>query len=88
MAFRVGGLRRNRGRQWMTIRALVLTEEPLCRPCLAKDRVTASEEVDHIIPLAAGGKDDRANLQGICGDCHKVKHGAMRRVGVDGWPAS
>jgi len=80
--------RPNRGRRWMATRALVLTEEPLCRPCLKKGRTTASEEVDHIVALEDGGTDDRENLQGICGDCHKVKHGAMPRTGVDGWPVT
>ena len=70
----------------MRTRALVLTEEPLCRPCRAKGRVTVSEEVDHIVPLEHGGTDARENLQGICGDCHKVKHGAAPRIGADGWP--
>jgi len=70
----------------MRIRAQVLREEPLCRMCLAKGRTTASEEVDHIIPLEDDGTDDRENLQGLCADCHKVKHGAMPRIGADGWP--
>lgn len=72
----------------MRIRAQVLAEEPLCRVCLAKGRTTASEEVDHIIALEDDGTDDRENLQGICGECHKIKHGAMPRIGVDGWPVT
>lgn len=79
-------MRANRGRRWMTLRAVVLSEEPTCRSCTMRGRVTASEEVDHIIPLEDGGTDDRSNLQGLCGDCHKQKHGAMPRIGVDGWP--
>lgn len=70
----------------MALRAVVLSEEPLCRPCTTRGRVTASAEVDHILALEDGGTDDRENLQGICEECHKVKHGAMPRVGVDGWP--
>lgn len=77
---------RTRGRRWMRIRAQVLREEPLCRPCQEKGRVAASEEVDHILALEDGGTDDRKNLRGVCGDCHKVKHGAMPRIGADGWP--
>lgn len=79
---------RTRGRRWMAIRALVLTEEPLCRLCLAKDRVTASTQVDHIVALEDGGTDERSNLRGVCDDCHKVKHGSMPRIGVDGWPVA
>jgi len=33
-----------------------------------------SVEVDHIIPLSAGGHPtSRVNLQGICHECHDVK---------------
>jgi len=30
-------------------------------------------EVDHAIPLGAGGSDDPDNLQGLCGECHRLK---------------
>ena len=79
-------VRRDRSRRYQRVRAMVLAEEPLCRPCTARGRVAASDEVDHIVALEDGGNDDRDNLQGICGDCHKVKHGGMPRIGVDGWP--
>jgi len=70
----------------MVLRAMVLAEEPFCRPCRKRGRFTASTEVDHIVPLQDGGSDARQNLQGICRDCHIVKHGGMPRVGADGWP--
>lgn len=78
--------KRNRGRAWMRLRLVVLNEEPLCRVCLTHHRTTASAEVDHILALEHGGTDDRDNLQGICTECHKIKHGAMPRIGTDGWP--
>lgn len=55
------------------MRAQVLREEPLCRPCDAQGFVTASVTADHIIPLAEGGTGERENMQGICGPCHKAK---------------
>ena len=70
----------------MALRAIVLAEEPLCQPGLRAGRVEASTAVDHIVPLSEGGTDDRSNLQGICEDCHKIKHGGMPRIGMDGWP--
>ncbi len=30
-------------------------------------------QIDHIIPLASGGKNDISNLQPLCVDCHKQK---------------
>jgi len=35
--------------------------------------VSASEEVDHVVPLSLGGTEDRHNKQGICKPCHKAK---------------
>jgi len=64
------------------MRKIVLAEEPLCRLCLAKGRVTASGIADHIVPLSEGGTGDRSNYQALgyprsrypngC-DCHDIK---------------
>ena len=74
---------RIRGRAGMKLRAQIRAEEPLCRMCLALDLVTATAEIDHIVPLTAGGTNDRGNFQGLCGPCHEAKsaterHGAAR----------
>jgi 5-methylcytosine-specific restriction protein A len=63
------------GHAWAVLRAWVLREEILCRPCREANppRVAASVEVDHIVPLAQGGTDDRSNLCGICIPCHRAK---------------
>lgn len=80
------------GRKLQRLRTLVLTEEPLCRVCLEHGRVSASVEMDHIVPYAAGGTDKRSNLQGICLPCHDAKtrreNGwkAKPRIGLDGYP--
>ena len=34
---------------------------------------SAEYEIDHIIPLAAGGSNENTNLQLLCIDCHKDK---------------
>ena len=65
---------RGYGSAWQKIRAVVLTEEPLCRAC---KRMPATD-VDHIIPKRHGGTDDRANLQPLCAQCHHVKTDAER----------
>ena len=64
---------RGYGREHERMRAIVLYEEPLCRPCLAEGRTTASVIADHIIPKAEGGTDERENYQGICRPCDSAK---------------
>ena len=61
---------------WARTRARVLREEPLCRPCNEAGRVSAALEVDHIVPRTQGGSSERANLQGICRECHRAKTAA------------
>lgn len=70
-----GGSRRLRpsGGRWQKLRKFVLMEEPLCRKCTERGIVKETEEVDHIVPLANGGTNCRANLQGLCADCHEEK---------------
>lgn len=53
---------------WLRIRAQVLEEEPFCRICGAP-----ATTVDHIIPKARGGTDDRSNLQALCNECRRRK---------------
>lgn len=64
---------RGYGRDHDKMRAVVLVEEPLCRPCDRAGRVTPSTIADHIVCKAEGGSDDRENYQGICRPCHNAK---------------
>lgn len=64
---------RGYGQAWKGLRAAVLLDEPLCRHCAAAGRVTAASDVDHVIPKALGGTDDRSNLSPLCADCHARK---------------
>lgn len=63
-----------------------------CEHCLAKGRVQLAEYVDHITPLALGGKDIDTNTRNLCGPCHdKVtaeQFGLREKktIGKDGWP--
>ena len=80
---------RTRGRRWMSMREVVLIEEPVCKVCNRKP----SAQVDHIIPISKGGTDVRDNLQGICIKCHDAKTAddlglkqPKQRIGIDGYP--
>lgn len=54
---------------WRKIRAQVLDEEGyVCGYCGSQ-----ANTVDHIIPLAKGGSDDRSNLISACGACNYSK---------------
>lgn len=64
---------RIRGRKWMTIRARWFSDHPLCVTCEAKGYARAATQLDHIVPLIDGGKDDESNYQGLCEACHTDK---------------
>ena len=62
---------RIRGWQLTKIRDRVLLRDGYtCRKC---GRVSASLEVDHIIPLHLGGAESDENRQSLCDDCHQLK---------------
>lgn len=83
---------RLRGRKAVEQRLRRLAQEPRCRHCLAKGRITAATVPDHIIPLSKGGTDDDDNIQCLCDDCHDAKttldngYKPRPRIGIDGWP--
>ena len=70
---RPGATPRTRGRAWMETRERWLRKHPLCIACLSQGRTAAAEEVDHVIPLWMGGRDDETNYQALCKACHAVK---------------
>jgi 5-methylcytosine-specific restriction protein A len=79
--------------RWDKLRKTILTRDKhLCQPCLAKGRVTAANQVDHITPKAKGGTDHEDNLRAICQPCHADKTtqdsgGRVKQaIGADGWP--
>lgn len=65
--------KRIRGRAGQRMRKQVLEEEPFCRECLKRGLQVRAVVVDHIIPLAFGGTEDRANKQSLCDPCHDEK---------------
>lgn len=70
---------RLRGRAAVERRARWLRNHPLCVDCQDEGRVTAGQEVDHIVPLWKGGADDESNLATRCILHHNVKTAAEAR---------
>jgi 5-methylcytosine-specific restriction protein A len=64
----------------MRLRAQVKAEEPYCRSCLVAGKRVATDEIDHIVPLARGGSNARSNMQGLCDPCHKAKSKTEREA--------
>lgn len=65
---------------WRRLRKMVLARRPLCEDPFGiheqHGEVVASEEVDHIVPLSAGGDNSLDNLQALCKSCHSRKTAA------------
>ena len=49
-------------------RTVILREQPTCTVC----NKAKSTQVDHIIPLDAGGGHNPENLRGICAKCNNI----------------
>lgn len=84
---------RGYGRQHQKLREQLFKQEPLCRMCKAKGRVTVATIADHIVRIADGGPvHDISNLQPLCQPCHDRKSlleqgkRPKRTFAADGWP--
>lgn len=68
---KAGSTKRTRGYAWMQIRRKVLIDQGFaCKDC---GHVSASNEIDHEVPLEQGGTDDKTNLVVRCKPCHAAK---------------
>lgn len=65
--------RRGYGHDWRKARGAILKDNPLCRACFGRGYITPATQVDHIVPKAKGGTDERSNLQPLCARCHADK---------------
>lgn len=71
---------RRRGKVRVSVRWMVFKRDG--RRCVVCGRGPADDarvklEVDHIVPVARGGRDDAANLQTLCRDCNRGKRDRM-----------
>lgn len=62
------------GAAWARLRALVLTEKPLCEECNKHGRITVATDVDHADNNPAN--NERSNLASLCHECHSRKTAA------------
>ncbi|WP_374159096.1 HNH endonuclease [Mycobacterium sp. G7A2] len=74
-----GATRRSGGGRWRKLRAAKLRANPICQWPGCRRPAT---EVDHIKPLAEGGREfDWENLQSLCHEHHLAKTAADARRG-------
>jgi RecQ family ATP-dependent DNA helicase len=75
--------------QWRAVRAVVLARDAdACRAC-GETCSQGEADVHHLIPRAAGGVDDPANLITLCDGCHAAHHpnlqGTLARQMIERW---
>lgn len=70
------GTQRVRGRALQEIRERILRRDGgicRCEDCQRTGALKEAQEVEHRVPLWAGGQEDDANRYAIASDCHKAK---------------
>lgn len=75
---KAGATERIRGRAWMQERKTALVAGLFA--CVDCGKVSASNEVDHDIPLEQGGKNEQSNYRIRCIECHRLKTDTENRV--------
>lgn len=65
-------VRRRYGRSWKRIRDRFIAAHPLCEACKKRGKLTAAQEVHHILPLSRGGTHAESNLMALCKPCHSA----------------
>lgn len=61
------------GNSLYAVRRKHFARHPLCVHCLQDGKTTIAQELDHIIPLWAGGTNAASNYQSLCIQCHAIK---------------
>ena len=74
---KAGATPRIQGSSWMNTRRRIMQRDKFTCACCGAIRM--DHEVDHIVPLEQGGRNDDDNLQLLCGGpghCHAAKTAA------------
>ena len=60
---------------WREFRLAVLADRPLCQDCEQHGRVTAAEEVHHVVKVRDDitRRLDRENVLALCKSCHSAR---------------
>lgn len=61
------------GNSLYAVRKRFFRENPLCMHCKPRGVTTLAAELDHIVPLWAGGRNEWSNYQSLCIPCHMAK---------------
>lgn len=70
----VGTVERKRGSAGVRDRDRIRARDcGLCQACASKGITTIGVDVDHKVPLWAGGSDDESNKWLLCRPCHDAK---------------
>ena len=73
--------------KWQKLRQAQLMLQPLCQHCLENGKVTAGEEIHHIVPISKGQTLEEQtylaynadNIITLCTECHHKVHNKMKR---------
>jgi 5-methylcytosine-specific restriction endonuclease McrA len=79
--------------RWQRLRRWQLRQEPLCKLCLDRNRVTSATIADHVEPHHGDWNAFcTGRLQSLCEACHNSAkrhielHGYRADIGLDGYP--
>lgn len=79
---------RLRGKEWASARDRIMTRDRgicQCARCIASGQLRPAHQVDHVVPLWAGGAEADDNRAAINAKCHEAKtaaEAAMRAAGA------
>lgn len=55
--------------RWQSLTRVQLAQQPFCAECGTTEDLT----VDHVLPLARGGRSELSNVQTLCRSCNGIK---------------